>query len=119
MPEERFTVEHRPSESRYVLLDREAGQGSAAIGEESYLDYTAEDGAQRIMYHTEVSEQYGGLGLASVLVRAAVERTIADGRNIVPVCPYVAAWLPKHPEYAAHVVPKTTAHIEALRAKQG
>ena len=59
MPEERFTVEHRPSESRYVLLDREAGQGSAAIGEESYLDYTAEDGAQRIMYHTEVSEQYG------------------------------------------------------------
>ena len=118
MPEERFIVENRPAESRYVLLDREAERGNDEIGEESYLDYTADGARQRIMYHTGVSEQYGGLGLASVLVRAAVEDTIADGRQVVPVCPYVVAWLPKHPEYAEHVAPKTAEHLEALRANQ-
>jgi len=118
VPEERFTVEKRPAESRYVLLDHEIENGDAEIGEESYLDYTAAGTPQRIMYHTGVSEQYGGLGLASVLVRAAVEDTISDGRKIVPVCPYVAAWLPKHPEYAEHVAPKTAEHLGALRANQ-
>ncbi len=118
MPEERFAVENRSVESRYVLLDGEAEHGSAEIGEESYLDYPAEGATQRIMYHTGVSEQYGGLGLASVLVRAAVEDTIAAGLKVVPVCPYVAAWLPKHPEYADHVVAKTAEHLEALRAHQ-
>lgn len=119
MPEERFTVEKRETESRYVLLDREAEHGSSEIGEESYLDYVADGVTQRIMYHTGVSEQYGGLGLASVLVKAAVEDAIADGRKVVPVCPYVAAWLPKHPEYAEHVAPKAAEHLAALRAAQG
>ena len=119
MPEERFTVENRSAESRYVLLDSEAEHGSAEVGEESYLDYSSDGVDQRIMYHTGVSEQYGGLGLASVLVRAAVEDTIAAGRKIVPVCPYVAAWLPKHPEYAEHVVAKAAEHLEALPSNEG
>ncbi len=117
MPEERFTVENRPTESRYVLLDREAETGAEEIGEESYLDYGSGEDAQRIIYHTGVSEQYGGLGLASVLVRAAVEDTIAAGRKIVPVCPYVVAWLPKHPEYAEYVIEKTADHLTALRER--
>lgn len=117
MPEERFHVEQRPAESRYVLLDREAEQGSDVIGEESYLDYDSAGGAERIMYHTGVSEQYGGLGLASVLVKAAVEDTIAAGRKVVAVCPYVAAWLPKHPEYADGVAEQTAEHLRALQER--
>ena len=116
MSEARFTVENRSDESRYVLLDGEAEPGAAEAGEESYLDYEADGVEQRIMYHTGVSEQYGGVGLASVLVKGAVEDAIAAGRKIVPVCPYVAAWLPKHPEYAAHVAEKTAEHIAVLRA---
>ena len=117
MSEERFYVENHPAQSRYVLFDREVEHGLNEIGEESYRDYDSEsDGAgQRIMYHTEVSEKYGGLGLPSVLVRHAIDDTVAEGRTIVPVCPYVVKWLEKHPEYSEHLVKVTGAHLEALR----
>jgi len=35
----------------------------------------------------------------------------------VPVCPYVKSWLPKHPEYAEHVVEPTRAHLRAIASR--
>lgn len=84
------------------------------IGLEAYVDIDAPSGPQRILYHTVVSDDYAGQGLASVLVRAVVEDVIGSGKSIVPVCPYVAAWLPKHPEYADHVVQPTQEHLDAV-----
>lgn len=119
MPDQRFFVEKRAAESRFVLLDREAepGDDNAGIGEESYLDVDFADRPHRIMYHTGVSEEYGGLGLAASLVRSAVEETISEGLAIVPVCPYVVRWLGKHPEYEEHVVKPTPEHMQALDRK--
>lgn len=115
MPEERFYVEKRAAESRYVLLDREAEPGADVIGEESYRDATFDGASQRIMYHTEVSEKYGGFGLAGLLVRTAVDDTVSEGLAVVPVCPYVVKWLGKNTEHAEHVVKATPAHLEALK----
>ena len=103
MTEERFEVRHVPGERRFVLIDREAAGGEAA---------------ERIFFHTVVSEEYAGQGLASKLVRAALDGTIADGFAIVPVCPYVAAWLRKHEDYADRAVAVTSAHLQALDARQ-
>lgn len=121
MNDERFEVRHLPEQSRYALIDRgEDGTGDQEIGEEQYLDLAAGtgdgDGARpvRIMYHTLVSEDYAGRGLASRLVRPVVDDAIAAGLAIVPVCPYVAAWLPKHPEYSEHVIKPTADHLKAL-----
>ena len=102
------TVIDRPEELRYVLLD-----GDTEIGEESYVDTDGE----RIVFHTFVSEDYAGQGLASQLVRAVVDDIVERGMKVVPVCPYVKAWLPKHPEYAAHVVAPTRAHLRAIAAR--
>jgi len=114
----RFEPLHQPEQSRYVLLDRgENGAGAEEIGEERYLDVEGASRTERIFYHTVVSPAYKGQGLASVLVRFAVEDAIAAGHAVVPVCPYVAAWLPKHPEYAEHVVPPKPAHLQALDAR--
>ena len=99
------TVLDRPEELRYVLLD-----GDKEIGEESYVDY----GDERVVFHTFVSEEYAGQGLASVLVRTVLDDIVAHGMKVVPVCPYVKAWLPKHPEYDAHVVTPTAAHLRAI-----
>jgi len=116
MTDERFTVENVPAESRYVLRDRgEDGTGAKEIGEESYVDV----GDERVFHHTGVSDEYSGQGLASRLVRAVVDDTIAEGKSIVAVCPYVVAWLPKHPEYDEHVVPRRGEHIAAIKAQQG
>jgi predicted GNAT family acetyltransferase len=99
------TVEIRPDELRYVLLD-----DGAEIGEESYVD----TGKERVVFHTYVADTHSGKGLASVLVRAALNDIVERGMKIVPVCPYVKAWLPKHPEYAEHVVEPTRAHLRAI-----
>lgn len=115
MTAERFTVRELPEQSRFALVDGgEDGTGTTEIGEESYVDV----GADRVLYHTVVSEDYAGQGLASRLVRAVVDDAVAAGRRIVPVCPYVAAWLKKHPEYDEHVVPRRGEHVAAIKARQ-
>lgn len=116
MTDERFEIENRPEESRYVLLDR--GDGDTAprvIGEESYLEVAGAAGTERIFYHTAVSQDYSGQGLASVLVRAAVEDSVSLGHSIVPVCPYVVTWFEQNTEFAKHEVTATPGHLEALR----
>lgn len=117
MTSERFTVQHAADTRRYLLIDTDAVGDAQAIGEEAYVDVEGSDAQERVLFHTEVSENYAGQGLASVLVRGAVEQAIADGYRIVPVCPYVARWLPKHPEYAEHVVAPTAAHLRAVNER--
>ncbi|MFD7155626.1 GNAT family N-acetyltransferase [Kribbella sp. NPDC059898] len=111
MTDQRFEVQNRPEESRYVLIDTESGE---VIGEEDYVDVEK----QRVLFHTGVSDDYSGQGLASQLVRAVVDDVIAQGYSIVPVCPYVAAWLPKHPEYADHVVKPRPDHLRAVASRE-
>ena len=41
-----------------------------------------------------------GRGIAGALVRAALDWAKAEGWSVRPVCPYVAAWLRRHPGYA-------------------
>jgi predicted GNAT family acetyltransferase len=106
MSDDGIEVEHEPERSRFVLRD-----GEKEIGEERYLDTGS---GERILFHTVVSEEYSGRGLAGRLVQEAVEVTIADALAVVPVCPYVRAWLPRHPEYAAHVVEPTPEHFARL-----
>lgn len=117
MTTERFTVEGRPAESRYVLIDHgEEGTDAKEIGLEAYVDMEGAEGAQRILYHTVVADDYAGQGLASLLVKHVIDDTIAAGRTIVPVCPYVRSWLPKHPEYEPYVVPRRQEHLDAVAA---
>ncbi|HZX03981.1 GNAT family N-acetyltransferase [Kribbella sp.] len=115
MTDQRFEVQNRPAESRYVLIDAESNQ---EIGEEDYVDVTTDGRVERVLFHTGVSDDYSGQGLASQLVRAVVDDVIAQGYTIVPVCPYVAAWLPKHPEYAAHVTKPRPDHLHAVSTRE-
>lgn len=117
MTQDRFEVRPDPAASKYLLIDHgDDGTQELEIGEEAYVDIDRDGTAERVLYHTLVSEDYAGQGLASTLVTAVVEDVIAGGRKIVPVCPYVAKWLPRHPEYAEHVVRPTPEHLRAVRA---
>ncbi|CAM5450982.1 hypothetical protein SALBM135S_01894 [Streptomyces alboniger] len=62
---------------------------------------------RRVFFHTEIDDAYAGQGLASVLVREALDDVRGTGKRIVPVCPYVAKFLKKHEEYADLVDPVT------------
>ena len=58
--------------------------------------------------HTEVDEEFGGRGLATILVREALDATRAAGLRIVPVCPMVAASSRSTPSSPTLVDPVTT-----------
>ncbi|MFD7024359.1 GNAT family N-acetyltransferase [Promicromonospora sukumoe] len=61
-----------------------------------------EAGGDRVFFHTEVDEEYGGRGLAGILVREALADSIRKNIVVVPVCPLFAAHLAKHgDEYVA------------------
>lgn len=87
----------------------------ARAGYTLYVDHRAADGTvERIFPHTKILDEYAGQGLASVLVRGALEATVAAKARIVPVCPYVKGWIEKHPEFAPHVVTPTPTHLQRL-----
>lgn len=60
-------------------------------------------GGATVFVHTEIGDEFGGKGLGSVLARRALDETVARGETIVPVCPFISAYLRKHPEYEEHV----------------
>ncbi|WP_280425458.1 GNAT family N-acetyltransferase [Nocardia carnea] len=52
--------------------------------------------AERIFFHTEVDEEFGGRGLAGLLVREALADSIRKHLTVVPVCPLFARHLRTH-----------------------
>jgi uncharacterized protein len=50
--------------------------------------------------HTEVPSELGGKGIGSQLIKGALDLVRADGWKVIPQCPFVKAYIDKHPEYA-------------------
>jgi predicted GNAT family acetyltransferase len=53
-----------------------------------------------IITHTETPSSLRGRGVASELVRGALDLIRADGRKVIAGCGFVVDYLRKHPEYA-------------------
>ncbi|MGI5221737.1 GNAT family N-acetyltransferase [Nocardia sp. CA-290969] len=51
---------------------------------------------ERIFFHTEVDQEFGGRGLAGLLVREALADSIRKNLTVVPVCPLFARHLRTH-----------------------
>lgn len=49
--------------------------------------------------HTETPLQARGRGIASLLVEGVLRTARARGLKIIPRCPFVRAYLAKHPEF--------------------
>ena len=89
---DQIRVVHEPQAPRYAIY-----VGDTLAG---FADYrVTARGDARAFVHTEVDPEFGGRGLAGTLVTEALADTRAAGMRIVPYCPYVSAWLKKHPEY--------------------
>jgi predicted GNAT family acetyltransferase len=69
-----------------------------AEGGTAVMYYRLEPGVITLM-HTEVPPELGGQGIGSTLVRGVLDLVRARGLKVVAKCPFVAAYMGRHPEY--------------------
>jgi hypothetical protein len=60
--------------------------------------YSLADGVITFI-HTEVPPELGGRGIASTLIRGALDQVRADGLKVIAQCPVVKAFIEKHADY--------------------
>lgn len=65
-----------------------------------FAEYRSRPGDIVVFPHTVVHDAFAGKGLAGQLVKAALDDVRAQGKKVRPLCPYVARYIEKHPEYA-------------------
>jgi predicted GNAT family acetyltransferase len=81
-------VRNNPAEYRYELW----ADGQLA----GFSQYVRRP--ERIAFlHTEIHEPYEGLGLGGRLARAALDDARARGLLVMPFCPFIAAFIERHP----------------------
>jgi predicted GNAT family acetyltransferase len=88
MPE--LPVSHDPATGRFEIV---TGAGTGL------LTYLRRGTAMEIL-HTEVPEAGEGQGFAAALAVAALDYARSAGKQVIPSCPYVAAYIARHPGYA-------------------
>jgi uncharacterized protein len=75
--------------------------GGTRAGRADFVDPARASG-ERVFFHTEVDAEFGGRGLAGLLVREALADSISRNLTVVAVCPLFARHLDKHgDEYEA------------------
>lgn len=84
------TIHHAPDIHHYEL--RSDGE---EIGHINYRD----DGERRVFLHAEVDDAHQGQGLATRMVRFALDDVRASGMRAVALCPMVADYVTKHRDY--------------------
>jgi uncharacterized protein len=57
------------------------------------------EGERIVFTHTVVPREIEGRGVASKLIRAALDSARDQGLKVVPQCQFVKAYIAKHPEY--------------------
>jgi hypothetical protein len=69
-------------------------------GELAGAAYYELDDERIVFTHTEVDDKFEGHGVGSTLAKFALDDVRAEGaRRVVPRCPFIKAWIEKHPEY--------------------
>jgi hypothetical protein len=81
-------VRDNPQRSRFEL---------DADGHVAFSNYRR-DGNTITFMHTEVPKELEGHGIGSALVRGELEIARAQGLTVAATCPFVRAYIAKHPE---------------------
>jgi predicted GNAT family acetyltransferase len=98
-------VKRNDAHTRYEL----DVNGKLAVSEYNRL-------ANAVMFtHTEVPEALEGRGIGNALLRGALDDVRAQGLQVIPLCPFVAAFIRRHPEYLELLSPVSRRQLERER----
>lgn len=86
-----MTTEVRRREQDYAITvdDRPAGRAFFQLRDDAV-----------VFTHTEVDPAFEGQGVGSALAKGALDDIRAQGKRVVPLCPFIARYIENHPEYA-------------------
>jgi uncharacterized protein len=69
------------------------------MGETAYLEFDLDSGGWITRLHTEVPEALRGRGIAGELAKTGLEYARDNQLKVDVVCPLVANYISKHPEF--------------------
>ena len=91
-------------EALTIVNNTERQQFQALVENEiAYLEYRLYEGKLFLM-HTEVPDQLGGRGIGSALAEYAFHYARANHLPVKVYCPFVQAYLKRHPEHLDLIV---------------
>jgi predicted GNAT family acetyltransferase len=85
------TVRDNPDRLRYEIFDDD---GALA----GFAQYVLRSG-RIIFVHTEIDDAFEGKGLGTKLAAGALDDVRRRGHLVVPLCPFIASYIERHPEY--------------------
>ncbi|MBX3579666.1 MAG: N-acetyltransferase [Rhizobiaceae bacterium] len=94
------------SEQQAPAIEREDGESKGRYvvrgpdGADAEMTYTKVGTRQIIIDHTGVPDAFRGQGIGARLVERAVQDARAEGKTIIPLCPFAAAQFRRHAEWA-------------------
>jgi len=65
---------------------------------EAVLEYMR-DGKRIVFTHTGVPPEAEGQGIGAALAKAGLDFAHSEGLTVRPMCPFVAGYVERHPEY--------------------
>ena len=83
-----------------VVNNTEASRYEAYVGVElaGFSEYRIRPDAV-VFIHTEVDDAFEGKGVGSQLARGALDDVREQGQKVVPLCPFIAAYIRRHEDY--------------------
>ena len=71
-----------------------------------FAQYRMKNPGLIVFTHTEIDDAFGGRGLGSTLIRAALDTARTRGLAVRPDCPFVRAYVGKHSDEYLDLVPE-------------
>ncbi|MEV4756700.1 GNAT family N-acetyltransferase [Micromonospora sp. NPDC049559] len=84
-------VEDNPAQRRFEILVDDSLAGFAT--------YQLRPGVV-VFIHTEVDSAFEGKGVGSALAKGALDQVRERGERVIARCPFIAAYIERHPEYS-------------------
>ncbi len=101
------------NDEQVVVTNNEGAQRYEVKVDEQRAVLTYERRGDHITYlHTGVPPALEGHGIASKLAHFALEEARAQHLHVVPACPFVAAYIRRHPEYLSLLTASEQARLQ-------
>lgn len=82
-----------------VINNKDASRFEIQLEDDmAFADYKLR-GTSIVFDHTVVPPAYGGQGVAHKLIKTALDSARDQGLRVIPLCPFVAAFIRENPEY--------------------